>query len=213
LNPARALLATHDKLRTAVHLEAAGVAHPRRVHLPAAAPLLLSPPVVLKPRFGSWGKDPRLCQTRRDLEQALREIRTRPWFRRQRVLAQEVIPSSGSDLRVLVARGASSVPSSGGPHPASAGQTSPSAAANAWPTHSGGVLTGDHRRGAVGADLVGVDLLPLPGGPGGRHVVLELNGAADFDGDYSQPGGDVFADAARALGLLTSARAAVGAAR
>jgi len=48
---------------------------------------------------------------------------------------------------------------------------------------------------AIGADLVGVDLLPL--GPG-RYVVLELNGAVDFSREYS-PHGDVFGAAMHAL--------------
>ena len=46
---------------------------------------------------------------------------------------------------------------------------------------------------AIGADLVGVDLLPV--GPG-QHVVLELNGAVDFAPIY---GADVFAAAMRGL--------------
>jgi hypothetical protein len=51
---------------------------------------------------------------------------------------------------------------------------------------------------ALGLDLAGVDLLPLPTG---RYVVIELNGAVDFDRDYSLAGRDVFADVARALDL------------
>jgi len=51
---------------------------------------------------------------------------------------------------------------------------------------------------AIGADLVGIDLLPTVDG----YSVIELNGAVDFDTFYSLPGQDVFADAARALGLL-----------
>ncbi len=42
---------------------------------------------------------------------------------------------------------------------------------------------------SVGADLVGVDL--LPDGDGG-WVVLELNGAADFTSDYNRPDESVF---------------------
>ncbi len=48
---------------------------------------------------------------------------------------------------------------------------------------------------AIGADLLGVDLLPV--GPG-RYVILELNGAVDFARSYD-PGGDVFASAMQAL--------------
>jgi glutathione synthase/RimK-type ligase-like ATP-grasp enzyme len=51
---------------------------------------------------------------------------------------------------------------------------------------------------AIGTDLAGVDLLPLEDG---SHVVLELNGAVDFDDRYSMHGGDVYLAAAAALGL------------
>ncbi len=51
---------------------------------------------------------------------------------------------------------------------------------------------------AVGADLVGVDLLPIDGD---RYLVLELNGAVDFDESYTLDGGDVFVEAALALGF------------
>lgn len=50
----------------------------------------------------------------------------------------------------------------------------------------------------LGGDLVGVDLLPT--GPG-TYVVLEVNGAVDFTGDYA-PGGNVFA---AAVGTLVGA--------
>jgi hypothetical protein len=47
-------------------------------------------------------------------------------------------------------------------------------------------------------DLVGVDLLPVAGG---TFVVLEVNGAVDFDERYSLPGGDVYPDVAAGLQL------------
>ena len=47
-------------------------------------------------------------------------------------------------------------------------------------------------------DLVGVDLLAANGD---AFVVLELNGAVDFYERYSLPGGDVYRDAAAALGI------------
>ncbi len=64
LNPPRALVAAHDKLLTARVLRLAGLPHPATTllapALPAVAPEL---PVVLKPRFGSWGRDVELCRT------------------------------------------------------------------------------------------------------------------------------------------------------
>jgi ribosomal protein S6--L-glutamate ligase len=50
---------------------------------------------------------------------------------------------------------------------------------------------------AIGADAVGIDLLPDRSG----YLVLELNGAVEFDSVYSRAGGDVYADLARAVGL------------
>ena len=54
---------------------------------------------------------------------------------------------------------------------------------------------------AVDGHLVGVDLLPTPGG---GYVVLELNGACDFTAEYSRDD-DVFASA-----ILALAEVAVG---
>lgn len=50
---------------------------------------------------------------------------------------------------------------------------------------------------AVGADLVGVDLLPGDHG----YTVLEPNGAVDFDERYSLGGRDVYLEVAASLGL------------
>jgi [lysine-biosynthesis-protein LysW]--L-2-aminoadipate ligase len=52
---------------------------------------------------------------------------------------------------------------------------------------------------AIGADLVGVDLLPLADG---GFTVLELNGAVDFNPVYGLDGRDALREAAVALGLL-----------
>jgi hypothetical protein len=50
---------------------------------------------------------------------------------------------------------------------------------------------------AVGIDFTGVDLLPVDG----RFLVLELNGAVDFDERYTLPGVDPFAAILDALDL------------
>ena len=57
----------------------------------------------------------------------------------------------------------------------------------------------------IGADLVGVDLLPATRG----YVVLELNGAVEFDRAYDLEDSNVFAAAASALGLPRLPSAAV----
>lgn len=193
LNRADALLAAHDKLQTATRLLRAGLPHPWTVHVPAGeAPPAVDTPVVLKPRFGSWGADVVRCDTQRELRRELARLSGRPWFRAHGVLVQELLPPPGADLRILVACGEV------------VGAISRRAAPGEWRTNVAlgatrvpTVPSPDARRlpaaaaAAIGADLVGVDLLPTHGG----YVVLELNGCVDFTEDYSLPGGDVFADA------------------
>ena len=53
---------------------------------------------------------------------------------------------------------------------------------------------------AIGTDLVGVDLAPTDAG----YVVIELNGAVDFDDRYWLEGTDVYAKIAEALDLAGS---------
>jgi RimK family alpha-L-glutamate ligase len=199
LNPTSALMAAHDKLLTALRLGRAGLPHPRTAHLDDRVPVpdRLAYPVVVKPRFGSWGRDVVLCESRSVLERALAELRARGWFRRHGALVQELVPPCGYDLRVVVSCGEI------------VGAVERVAAPGEWRTN---VALGARRRpvaavphaarslalaaaGAIGADLVGVDLLPC----GERYVVLELNGAVDFTHEYSLDGRDVFDAAARAL--------------
>jgi glutathione synthase/RimK-type ligase-like ATP-grasp enzyme len=67
LNPPTALVAAHDKLATSRILQERRVPHPRTVHVTSpASPVRLDPPVVVKPRFGSWGRDVVLCPDRKD---------------------------------------------------------------------------------------------------------------------------------------------------
>ena len=67
LNPPSALLTAHDKLLTARELARAGIPHPMtQLVLAGETPPAVDGPVVVKPRFGSWGRDVRLCHDELD---------------------------------------------------------------------------------------------------------------------------------------------------
>jgi [lysine-biosynthesis-protein LysW]--L-2-aminoadipate ligase len=192
MNPASALIACHDKLATARLLERAELPHPR------TAPLLgrhdriegLEPPFVVKPRFGGWGLELTLCEDRDALARHLIRISNAAWFRHQGAILQELVPPTGSDLRLIVAGGEV------------VGAVERVAAPDEWRTN---VSLGGSRRptsppadaralaiaaaAVVRADLVGVDLLR---GPDGGYLILECNGAADFRDGYSLDGLNVF---------------------
>jgi RimK family alpha-L-glutamate ligase len=196
LNDTAALFAAHDKLATAIRLDEALLPHPSTSLADERPPELPPPPVVVKPRFGSWGQDVVLCRTKRELRRTLRGLRDREWFRRQGALVQALVPPRGEDLRVVVAGdtvigaikrvaqpgewrtnvalGARRVPTD---PPAEARELALAAAF------------------AIGADLVGVDLLPTPDG----YVIIELNGCVDFTEAYSLDGRSVFTEAAESL--------------
>lgn len=199
LNPAAAVLNAHDKLRTAETLSRARLPHPWTMQIaPGVDVPRLAAPVVVKPRFGSWGVDVFRCEGRDELARCLEEVGTRPWFRRHGALLQELVQPRGYDLRVVVAGGTA------------VGAVERVAAPGEWRTN---VSLGGSRRScvpsamasalaeaaaaAIGADLVGVDLLPSDDG----YVIIELNAAAEYNAVYSLPGRDVFADSAVALGL------------
>jgi RimK family alpha-L-glutamate ligase len=197
LNRLRTLASTHDKLRTAGVLAAAGVPHPATMHV--TAPQLgtrLAPPFVVKPRYGSWGRDVELCRTRAEAQALLEHLTIRPWFRKQGVLVQELVPPLGYDVRIIVAAGEV------------VGAVRRVAADGEWRTN---IALGGHREPvlpplaarelalaaahAAEADLVGVDLLPTREG---GWVVIELNGAVEFNDTYSLDR-NVFVAAAEAL--------------
>jgi RimK family alpha-L-glutamate ligase len=197
LNPRHALVAAHDKLATARTLHAARVPHPRTVHVAPWLPAPeLEPPLVLKPRFGSWGADVIRCDTAEEIEIGLEEIATRAWYEATGAVAQKLVAPRGYDLRLVVARGRV------------IGAVRRVAAPGEWRTN---VALGARREpvappidacavalagaDAIGADLVGVDLLPADAG---TWVVLELNGAVDFTNVYSLDD-DVFSAATAAL--------------
>lgn len=205
LNGRRALVAAHDKLATAEALFASGVPHPFTVHVAPWLPLPeLEPPLVLKPRFGSWGQDVLRCDDAGAIAAALAGLRARPWYAATGCIAQKLVAPRGYDLRVVVARGRV------------IGAVRRVAAPGEWRTN---VALGARREpvvpppeacavaraaaGAIGGDLVGVDLLPADLG---TWVVLEVNGAVDFTSAYSI-GDDVFAAASALLGVGVEAAA------
>ncbi len=195
-NPPAALVVAHDKLLTARTLRLAGLPHPHTTLIspavPAAVPEL---PVVLKPRFGSWGRDVERCSTADELDAALVRLQRKPWFREHGALAQELVDPRGWDLRLVVAGGrvvgaACRI--------AQKGEWRTNVALGAQvegvePSPIAEALALDAAR-AARADLVGVDLLPTRNG----FVVIELNGAVDFRPQYA-PGRDVFSDTVAAL--------------
>jgi len=202
LNGLRTLLATHDKLQTSRILVAGGVPHPQTAHLAGpGAPLPYEPPFVIKPRFGSWGRDVVICRDHAEAKVELERLANRSWFKRQGALIQELIPPPGRDLRIVVAAGAV------------IGAIQRIAAPGEWRTN---VALGGVRRpvsppqaarelalaaaAAAEGDLVGIDLLPTPDG---GWVVLELNGAVEFTDEYSLDR-DVFALASEALAAAAS---------
>lgn len=208
LNRPAALLRAHDKLATAIALGRAGVPHPRTAHVLAAEPApAFGPPYVVKPRFGSWGRDVFRCETHAELASCLESLGRSQWFRRQGALVQELVAPVGRDLRLVVAAGRV------------VGAVERIAPPGEWRTN---VALGARRRrveppyeacaaacraaAAVGADLAGVDVLAAADG---RQLVLEVNGAVDFTPAYALAGSDPFL---AAIDALVPPRAAVRAA-
>ena len=200
LNGPGTLLVTHDKLLTAHVLGRAGLPHPDTRHVRGDRTYdALPAPAVLKPRHGSWGSDVTLCETDAALDMELRRIRGRAWYAQHGALVQELVPPTGSDLRLVVAAGRV------------IGAVRRVAAEGEWRTN---VALGATRSPidpplaaahlaraaarAVGAALVGVDLLETPDG---GFTILELNGAVEFTRAY-RPDGDVFREAVAELERL-----------
>ena len=205
LNRPAALVAAHDKRETALRLTDAGIPHPRTLHRKGLDEVrAFDLPFVLKPRFGSWGRDVMLCRGADELERCLATIRDRSWFRRYGVLIQEFMPPLGYDLRVIVAgeRVVGAERREAAPGEWRTNEALGARTAKAEPSEREGALAIDAAR-AIGADLLGVDLLPLPDS---GYVVMEVNGAVDFDAEDSLPGRSIYADAAEALALLCTHR-------
>jgi RimK family alpha-L-glutamate ligase len=196
LNPASSLLVAHDKLLTARALRLAGLPHPQ-TSLLAAGAAASSPelPLVVKPRFGSWGREVELCRTTEELEATLARISFTGWFREQGALAQELVPPLGWDLRLVVA-GERVVGAARRVAPEGEWRTNAALGARVEPVDPPPVARtlAIAAARAVRADLVGVDLLPTRNG----FVVLELNGAVDFRPLYARAA-DVFTETVLAL--------------
>jgi RimK family alpha-L-glutamate ligase len=197
LNGRRTLVAAHDKLATAAALFAAGVSHPRTVHVAPWLPIPeLEPPIVFKPRFGSWGQDVVRCDDDEQIERALLDLETKPWYEATGAIAQKLVAPRGYDLRLVVAAGRV------------IGAVRRVAPPGEWRTN---VALGARREPVVPPDdacelaveaaravdgaLVGIDLLPADIG---TWVVLEVNGAVDFNASYAIDD-DPFAVATQAL--------------
>lgn len=185
LNPPSALVAAHDKLLTARALRHAGLPHPSTWLIadgcPSPAPEL---PVVLK------------------FEDALDELARRSWFGDHGVLAQELVPPVGWDLRIVVAgdRVVGAARRVAGPgewrtNVSLGGRSEPAA-----PPPLARALA-LQAAAAVRGDLVGVDLLPTPA----AFVISEINGAVDFRPGYAVDFEDVYMNTV--LQLLRAAHA------
>src|SRR5918996_1062284 len=104
LNDPSALLGSHDKLLTARLLRRRGLPHPRTQLVREGRPLpVVDREVVLKPRFGSWGREVTRCAGSAELAAAVERVRDTSWFRRHGVLVQDLVRPQGYDLRILVA--------------------------------------------------------------------------------------------------------------
>ena len=183
LNRAGALLAAHDKLLTARVLQRAGLPHPRTLILhPGGSVPDWQGPLVVKPRFGSWGREVERCEDEISFRRHLRSLEHRLWFQRHGALLQELVAPAGADLRVVVAGGVA------------VGAIARVAAPGEWRTNvslggtrvpveppSAALELAVRAAASSGAELLGVDL--LPDGAGG-WTVLELNGAVDFTREY-----------------------------
>lgn len=203
LNSPSALLAAHDKAVTARVLAWHGVPHPRTYHVRPGQALPRSlAPVVLKPRYGTGGRETHLCRSRAEATDRLHRIANTGWFRRHGVIMQEFVPGDGQDLRVLVAGGrvAGAVARVAAP-----GEWRTSVARGAtrrpvMPPQRAGALAVAAAR-AVGGRIVGVDLMPLAAG---RYLVLEVNAAVEFTEEYALGRTDVFERMTRPMRSLAA---------
>src|SRR5262245_2600354 len=194
INSPLALLSAHDKLSTALLLGRAGVEQPRTAHVREVAVPAFPGPYVVKPRYGSWGRDVYLCHDEGELRKRLDRIRRRRWFRRHGALVQALVEPTGCDLRVVVAGGkvVGAIERVAMP---GEGRTNVALGAVRRPVEASPAARALALRAvaALGIDLAGVD---ITSDAEGRSYVLEINGAVDFNETY---GDNVYEEAAAAL--------------
>jgi RimK family alpha-L-glutamate ligase len=194
INSPPALLAAHDKLASTLLLAWAGVTQPRTAYVCEPSVPSFPGPYVVKPRFGSWGREVYLCGDEDELRRRLHTLRDRRWFQRHGALVQSLVEPTGRDLRVVVAAGRV------------VGAVERHALPGEWRAN---VSLGAVRRSvtasaearvlalravaALGNDLAGVDIVS---DEEGQSYVLEVNGAVDFNDSY---GNEIFATVATAL--------------
>ena len=196
---ARALLATHDKLQTS-----RVCSRPRACRIRARSIFVTARATSGRSSLRScssrasevWGSDVAALHDAPAAHRTLEVFSSRPWFRTQGVLVQELVPPLGHDLRVVVAGGRSSERSGGRPPRANGGRTSrsaPSASSRSSPRgararagRSGRGRSGSRRRRPAADRLTD------------GWAVIELNGAVEFNDEYSL-GRDVFAAAMESL--------------
>jgi [lysine-biosynthesis-protein LysW]--L-2-aminoadipate ligase len=196
-NPPGSLIVAHDKLLTARTLRLAGLPHPHTTLLSAALPAAVPElPLVLKPRFGSWGREVERCSTADELDAALVRLQQKRWFREHGALAQELVEPRGWDMRLVVA-GGQVVGAACRIARGDEWRTNAALGAQVEPVDPPPIARALALAAAQAAhaDLVGVDLLPTPNG---GFLVLELNGAVDFRPLYA-PNRDVYSDVVSAL--------------
>ena len=159
--------------------------HPRTVHV---APWLDLPelvaPLVLKPRFGSWGEDVIRCDTDDEIDAALVELRDAPVVRSDRRRSRRSSSArAATTCGIVVAAGrvVGAVKRVAAP---GEWRTNVALGARREPTHppAQACAIAIAAAEAIGGDLVGVDLLPADVG---TWVVLEVNGAVDFNSTYT----------------------------
>ena len=138
-------------------------------------------PVVVKPRFGSWGLDVTLCENEVAFRRHLHGLELKPWFQRHGALVQDLVEPAGYDLRNRRGRRSRRRDLEGRRQGRVAHEHLPRRERVRVEPPPGALALAVWAAAAAGTELVGVDL--LPDGAGG-WTVLELNGAVDFTSEY-----------------------------